>query len=78
MKKNYSKLVIGALVAIPLAVFAFVGSASGPLFANVASAGYGNGQEMVTVCHKGKVTLTVAAPAVPALLAQGDTLGACQ
>jgi hypothetical protein len=30
----------------------------------------------VTLCHKG-VTIEVAEPAVPSLLAQGDTLGPC-
>jgi len=32
----------------------------------------------VTLCHKGKVTITVSANAVPAHLAHGDTLGPCE
>jgi len=39
--------------------------------------GYGYGQEKVTLCHNGKNTITVGAPAVPAHLNHGDTLGAC-
>ncbi len=33
--------------------------------------------ERVTVCHKGKNSISVSANAVPAHLAHGDTLGAC-
>ena len=33
--------------------------------------------DKVTLCHKGKETISVGAPAVPAHLAHGDTLGAC-
>jgi hypothetical protein len=31
----------------------------------------------VTLCHKGKNTISVGAPAVPAHLAHGGTIGAC-
>jgi hypothetical protein len=34
-------------------------------------------QTKVTICHKGKNTLTVAEPAVAAHLAHGDALNAC-
>jgi hypothetical protein len=37
----------------------------------------GKGQEKVTLCHKGKVTITVGAPAVKAHLRHGDRLGPC-
>ena len=40
----------------------------------------GDGQEKVTICHQGDEgpeTITVGAPAVPAHLAHGDTLGEC-
>lgn len=33
--------------------------------------------DKVTICHKGKKTLSVGASAVPAHLAHGDSLGAC-
>jgi hypothetical protein len=33
--------------------------------------------EKVTLCHKGKNTITVGAGAVAAHLAHGDTLGPC-
>ena len=38
----------------------------------------GGGQEKVTLCHKGKNTITVGAPAVAAHLAHDDTEGDCQ
>ena len=37
----------------------------------------GEGQEKVLVCHKGKKTLELAAPAVDAHLRHGDTRGPC-
>jgi hypothetical protein len=42
----------------------------------VAWAGHGGGQRKVTICHKGH-TITVAAPAVPAHLRHGDSVGTC-
>jgi hypothetical protein len=33
--------------------------------------------EKVTLCHKGKNTITVGAAAVPAHLRHGDTIGPC-
>lgn len=77
MSKRVGQIAGGLLVAVPLFAFAFFGSADGSLFGNVASAGYGNGQQKVTICHKGKNTLTVAAPAVQAHVNHGDTVGAC-
>jgi hypothetical protein len=35
------------------------------------------GKTKVTLCHKGKKTITVGAPAVKAHLRHGDKLGAC-
>jgi len=35
-------------------------------------------QTKITICHKGKNTLTVAEPAVAAHLAHGDAMGPCQ
>ena len=69
------QLIGGAAIALPLVAFAILGVGGGTLFANVASAGYG--QEQVTICHRVRNTLTVAAPAVEAHLDHGDTLGAC-
>jgi hypothetical protein len=37
----------------------------------------GGGEQKITICHKGKKTLTVAAPAWAAHDRHGDTLGAC-
>ena len=42
----------------------------------VAQYEYG-GQTKVTLCHKGKNTITVGAPAVPAHMGHGDELGPC-
>jgi hypothetical protein len=36
------------------------------------------GQDKVTLCHKGKKTLEVAAPAVDAHLRHGDSRGPCR
>ena len=40
-------------------------------------AGSGGGQEKVTLCHKGKSTISVGAPARDAHLRHGDRLGTC-
>jgi hypothetical protein len=40
--------------------------------------GSGAGQQKVTLCHKGKNTITVGKPAREAHLRHGDTLGPCQ
>jgi len=42
-----------------------------------AQNGDGGGQQKVTLCHKGKKTLTVGAPAKAAHLRHGDTEGQC-
>ncbi|HZI15721.1 MAG TPA: hypothetical protein VE153_35465, partial [Myxococcus sp.] len=39
--------------------------------------GSGSGSDKVTVCHKGKKTLSIGAPALDAHLGHGDTQGAC-
>ncbi len=40
-------------------------------------AGHQYGKTKVTLCHKGKKTITVGAPAVKAHLRHGDKLGRC-
>ena len=70
------KILGGIAVGVPLFAFALFGAGGSSVFGiNVAEAGYG--QEKVTICHKGKNTLTVGAPAVKAHTAHGDTIGAC-
>ena len=39
---------------------------------------YQYGKKKVTLCHKGKKTITVGAPAAKAHLRHGDKLGRCQ
>lgn len=75
MNRKKTQLLAGALVGIPLFAFAFLGSGGGPLFTKVASAGYG--QDKVEVCHKGRKTLIIGAPAANAHFGHGDTAGAC-
>ena len=48
-----------------------------PEAANDGRGGGGGGQDKVTLCHKGKKTLTVGAPAQEAHLRHGDILGTC-
>ncbi len=65
---------IAVLAAILLGGLTFSQSA-------FAGQGGGGGQAKVTICHEGDEgpeTITVAAPAVPAPLAHGDTLGPCE
>ena len=45
---------------------------------NEGEHGLGGSQQKVTLCHKGKKTLTVGAPALAAHQRHGDTKGACQ
>jgi len=81
-------LVIGLSVVLILAVAAFAGAAPPPgkgkppgtpgkpaAAATAASKQYG--KTKVTLCHKGKKTITVGAPAVKAHLRHGDKLGRC-
>ena len=45
--------------------------------AGVEPEGEGGGQQKVTLCHKGKNTITVGAPAEAAHLRHGDERGGC-
>ena len=60
-------LALTGLIVLPIA------SAS----ADNGRPGKGKGRAKVTLCHKGKVTITVAEPAVKAHLKHGDKLGRC-
>jgi hypothetical protein len=53
------------------------GAMTGPEAAKNGGGGGSGGQEQVTLCHKGKKTLTLAEPATDAHLRHGDSLGAC-
>lgn len=61
-----------AVLAAALAGLAAVGCVVVP------PPGRGAGQEKVLVCHKGKKTLELAAPAADAHLRHGDTRGPCR
>jgi hypothetical protein len=62
-----------ALTAFGLAALSILGCVStGP-----PPDGEPAGQEKVVICHKGKKTLTVAAPAAEAHLRHGDSPGSC-
>jgi hypothetical protein len=79
----------GAVIAAVLAGFAFFSTASAsPMLVNQASAGYGNGNERVTVCRATKsrflpyVTVTVPESVVDRWIADGrailpDSEGEC-
>ena len=85
-------LVIGLSAVLLLAVVAFAGAApppgkgkpptAGKPAATAAKKQYGPagkqyGKTKVTLCHKGKKSITVGAPAVKAHLRHGDKLGRC-
>jgi hypothetical protein len=64
-----------ALVACMVMAFAALGGVGAAQTAvNAAQGQYG---KKVTLCHKGKKTITVGKAAVPAHLRHGDALGTC-
>jgi microcystin-dependent protein len=64
-----------ALVACIVVTFAALGGVGAAQSAvNAAQGQYG---KKVTICHKGKVTITVSKKALPAHLKHGDTVGTC-
>ena len=76
-QRSLIAMLVAAAVLTAVGAIGGIGATGG----SVASAQYQYGK--VTICHvAGKsgrgVTITVAASAVPAHLAHGDTLGACQ
>lgn len=78
MNQKNRRIALAALFATIVAAFTAlggVGFASGSISA--AQAQYGDGKK-VTLCHKGKNTITVGESAKKAHLAHGDTLGKCQ
>ena len=72
-------LVVGLGAVVAFAMIGGTGLAGGlkkPAKAQYAPGQYKNAGK-VTLCHKGKVTIRVGAPAVKAHTAHGDTVGAC-
>ena len=72
------------IVVLVLAVSALAGASPGKgkpgnpgKAAKPAAAQYQYGKTKVTLCHKGKKTITVGAPAQKAHLRHGDKLGPC-
>ena len=68
---------VGVVVAalVTFAALAGIGLAG----SSVSASQYGNGQygKKVTICHKGKVTITVSVNALPAHKRHGDVVGTC-
>jgi hypothetical protein len=71
-----SRIVIAAVVAIA-AVAAFASLGGVGLAKNALALGQYQYGKKVTICHKGKHTLTVSVKAWPAHQRHNDTLGAC-
>ena len=63
-------------VVLVLAVAALAGASPGKGKPGKPS-GHQYGKTKVTLCHKGKKTITVGKPAAKAHLRHGDTLGRC-
>ena len=85
---SHARTVLATALALVLvlAVAALAGAAPGkpgkPGQGGVSAAQYGPsgkqyGKTKVTLCHKGKKTLRVGAPAAKAHLRHGDKLGSC-
>jgi hypothetical protein len=66
----------GLLAAVMLVALAAIAYASTDR-SKPAAAQYQYGGKKVTICHKGKVTITISVNAWPAHEAHGDTVGAC-
>jgi hypothetical protein len=72
IRVNRKFSILGVVVLMVITVMATVAVS----FAKQDEEG-SNGKEKVTLCHKGKNTITVGAPAVKAHLAHGDVIGPC-
>ena len=77
MTKQSRRIILAGMLSsialVAFAAFAGVGFANG----SISSAQYQYGKK-VTICHKGKNTITISQSALKAHLAHGDKLGACQ
>jgi hypothetical protein len=76
MKKREIRLAVAGLLAVlmiaALSTIAYGSTGRG----NPSTAQYQYGKK-VTICHKGKNTITISVNALPAHKAHGDTVGAC-
>ena len=70
---------LGAVLVLVAAAFALVvsGAFAQPDARGGKGKGKSRGTDKVTICHKGKRTIRVGAPAVNGHLRHGDTKGAC-
>ena len=76
MKKRELRLAAaGLLAAVMIVAFSAIAYASTGR-GNPSAAQYQYGKK-VTICHKGKNTITISVNALPAHKAHGDTVGAC-
>jgi microcystin-dependent protein len=69
--------IAGAAALVVCMVTAFAAFGGAGFAKNGVSAGQSQYGKKVTICHKGKKTITVGKSAVPAHLRHGDTLGSC-
>ncbi len=74
-RKTPRVAVAAAVATGTLTLFAVIGGVG--LAQNGSSAAQYQYGKKTTICHKGKKTISVGNPAVPAHLRHGDTVGAC-
>jgi hypothetical protein len=77
MKKRVIRLagvgLLAAVILVALGAMAYAATDRG----TSSAAQYQYGNKKVTICHKGKNTITISINAWPAHKAHGDTVGAC-
>jgi microcystin-dependent protein len=77
--KNSRKFprIAGAAALVACMVFTFAALGGVGAASNAVNAAQGQYGKKTTICHKGKVTITVSNKALPAHLKHGDTVGTC-
>jgi hypothetical protein len=79
MRARRMRLSLAATIVVVMSALAgwSLTTAYGVLGGDVAVAQYYYEDNKVTICHKGKSTITVSESAVPAHQEHGDTIGPC-
>jgi hypothetical protein len=75
-QRNRRTLIAGVLSTILVVAFAALGGV-GFAKGSITAAQYQYGKNKITICHKGKNTITISQAAWPAHKKHGDTLGPC-